>query len=877
MSTNAEAIEVFKGMIQEKLPKYKTLDQTIEAIKREMEVISGGLSPEAADQLREAGSLMHQEQSLVEENLYLVQPSLLDSEEEMEEWYRPSLTSGQHWPALKNWFFHGKEWNRNTIDSIDSQSSNIVARLGNPKSNDSQRMGLILGHVQSGKTANMTAVIAKAADAGYNLVIVLAGVTNKLRSQTQGRLEQDLTSHNHALWVLETRSGEEEDFDTPASGKLTIPGGREVRLIVIKKVASRLEALYRTISDTPPGVLRKYRVLVIDDECDQASVNTSATGMTTINERIRRIIDGFPAVSYVGYTATPFANVFIDPHGGIEKGLRDLYPRHFIYALPKPKEYFGLEEVFGKDPLDAEKETRDEAGLDLIRSIPACEHDRLITTRRNEKDTFQPEVTASLRDALHWFIASCIIRETRGQQGMHMSMLVHTSAFIEQHSRMESAIKNYLRSTPSEVLADRVLALVEAEQKLARDALEAYGEPWPSAEEIARQVPAMNDRLEVIVENSESLNRMNFDRDKPARFIVIGGAVLARGLTLEGLSASFFMRTTTRQYDSLMQMGRWFGFRPGYEDLLRLWTTDELAANFRALARIEEEVREDIEVYSEKQCTPLDLAVRVRRIPGMAITSAGKMGAAEVTGISYEGRHLQTFRFDHKNEEVVQENLKAAARLIEKVGKESFSRKARGLLAENIPAHRIRSFLSKYSISDRHIDLQQGYLIRFMDSAEERWGHWNLGIIQPRSSGRTLGSRYAELSGLKTIQRARLRSLVDGQADIKALMSRLDILLDAGTEPEDASKMSWAQLKMHRPQCPLLLLYFIDAESPPRRVGGGRVSLDAVDDLVGIGLVFPGEPNTEGGVHFSVTLEQPSAEELEELDQEEASLLEHQQ
>lgn len=875
MSSNAKAIEVFKGMIRDKLKlsKYQTVDRCIKAIKDEAP--QGGLSPEAESQLIEAAELVQLEWPPIE-FLYREEIPLLESEEELEKWYRGPFPSDWNWPALRDWLSQGKGWQPDTIKSIDRHSSYIVARLGNPASDTFKRLGLILGYVQSGKTASMTAVIAKAADAGYNLVIVLAGMTNKLRHQTQGRLEQDLTNHSPAPWILETGSGVDEDFDLPASGVLAIPRGKEVRLIVIKKVASRLRALHKTIRNTPSAVLRKYRVLLIDDECDQASINTAASGMTTINERIRRIIDEFPAVSYVGYTATPFANVFIDPHEGVGGGLSDLYPRHFIYALPKPEGYFGLEEVFGRAPLDAEEETHEETGLDLIRSIPVCEHGYLITTRRNEKHTFQPEVTASLRDALHWFIASCIIREARGQQDMHMSMLVHTSAFIEQHERMADAIRDYLHSTSPETLAAQVSALIEAEQELTRDALEIYGHPWPSTEEIARQVPAMNDRLKIIVENSESLSRMEFE-GAPARYIVIGGAVLARGLTLEGLSTSFFMRTTTKQYDTLLQMGRWFGFRPGYEDLLRLWTTDELAANFRALARIEEEVREDIEIYSEKQCTPLDLAVRVRRIPGMAITSAGKMGAAEATGISYEGRHLQTFRFDHRNEEVVQGNLQATARLIEEVGKENFLRRDRGLLAENIPTHRIRSFLSRYSISEKHIDLRQEYLTCFIDSALERWSHWNLGIIQPESSVKVLASRHAGLSGLKTIRRARLRSLVDGHADIKALMSRLDILLDAETEPEGVSGMNWAELKMHRPECPLLLLYFIDAESPPKIARGGRISLDAVDDLVGIGLVFPGEPSMEGGIHFSVTLERPSADELEDLDQEEASLLERQQ
>ncbi|MCE8471380.1 endonuclease, partial [Rhodovulum sulfidophilum] len=265
-----------------------------------------------------------------------------------------------------------KGWEPDTVRSLDDASSEVVSLLGNPNEETFACRGLVVGYVQSGKTANMTAVMAKAVDAGYNLAIVLGGVTNKLRQQTQDRFERDVLRYR-SRWQLYTTS--DRDFVQPANGGFTMPAEGHAQLVVMKKEGSRLKQLRRTIDRTPAAIMRKLKVLLIDDECDQASVNSSRGefDMTRINEEIRRVLKALPAVSYVGYTATPFANVFINPYPhGVGEDLDDLYPRDFITALERPSGYFGAHEVFGSDSDDDDSRERD-----MIRILSEDEPDQL--------------------------------------------------------------------------------------------------------------------------------------------------------------------------------------------------------------------------------------------------------------------------------------------------------------------------------------------------------------------------------------------------------------------------------------------------------------------------------------------------------------------
>lgn len=852
-------VEQFVREIRQKLPTHGSPESAASAYRQSIVTVFGSFPSEMEASLSKALEIVEstlQSVEIIRRNS-LVKPR--------ERWYLGPGATDLHWPALEGYLGNEKRWDRHAIVSIDESSSEVVSLLANPTHEQFRCKGLVLGYVQSGKTANMTAVIAKAVDAGYNLIVLLGGVTNKLRAQTQRRVEGDIVERHRHLWQLYTTADDDGDFARPANGQFTMPVPGRAQLVVMKKEANRLDAFRRTVERTPTKVLKSLKTLIIDDECDQASVDASTkeNSPTRINEGIRKIIRALPAVSYVGYTATPFANVFINPHES-----DDLYPEDFITDLPRPKDYFGTREVFGFDPDDADEDEGASAGKDMIRKIPNEEVSKLRPAGSKTQATFVPDITAELEKALLWFLISSALRRRRGQSGSHMTMLVHTSPNISQHTRMADAIRTWLTLCAVELKNQKGAAwnrLVDVwNDETDRVPLANEDEHSLMPSELGQWLNEVLEGLEVAVENGISAERLDYTNEART-YIVVGGSVLARGLTLEGLSVSFFLRTS-QQYDTLLQMGRWFGYRFGYADLPRLWTTSDLALNFRALARIEDEIRQDIAKYREiKGATPLDLAVRVRQIPGLAITSKAKMRHAYRTSISFEGKHVQTIRFDHRQERVVADNWTAAETLVDEAkskGKFDSGKK----LFTDVPLGVVRKFLREYGICEQHMDLRKDMLLDYLDKAAERLASWNVAVVGTEN-GRHSARRLGFLGTVSTNRRSKLAES-DEYADIKALMSKRDILVDADVAGVSKTD-SWSALKLSRPAVPLLLLYPIEAESrpsarsAPRNGAPTRVALDAVGDLMGLGIVFPGSLDRSGG-YFSVELDIPTPEQLED-------------
>ncbi|MDW8260954.1 MAG: Z1 domain-containing protein [Phycisphaerales bacterium] len=798
-----------------------------------------------------------------------------------EKWYGGPRPGDCHWPSLRDYLRSAKSWREEDIEALDRSSTEVVSLLGNPGQSRFDVRGLVVGHVQSGKTANLTAVIAKAADAGYNFIIVLAGLTNALRYQTQERLHSDLVERHPHLWEIFSPRELWADFSWHRPDGLPMPGDT-TRLLVVKKNRAPLGHLKRLIRNTLPIVREKTKVLVIDDECDQASVNAAggAGDITAINRRIREILALLPAVSYVGYTATPFANVLINPY--VEEGqLDDLYPRDFITSLPAPPHYFGAARLFGMPPADPANPTPEEEGLDMIRNIPDEDENRLQPAHRGNRDGFSPAMPESLENALLYFLAACAARRIRGQQNAHMTMLVHTSPYIVLHEKVARLISSWLEnhrdalSRPDSELAGRLAGLWESEQN--RVPPESVGADRISPSRIRGEIARVLDQVEVVVENSRSLERIDYS-GQPRTYIVVGGTVLSRGLTLEGLTVSYFLRSAN-QYDTLLQMGRWFGYRPGYEDLPRIWTSEELKLKFRALAGIEDEIRAEIDQYKKQQLTPKDLAVRIRTLPGMAVTAPNKMRAAQVVSISFWGTHRQTFRFQHRDADVLDANWQTAAELVNRCEKKQLRDPgSRNRLWRDVPLEVVLDFLTGFLPHPTHADLSAEVLAKFVEETDDRrLEFWNVVLVEPEQgapSERELGV----LGRVRTVRRSRLAG-DETMADIKALMSRRDLLLDC---PEDtrqpgqpASDEDWESLKQFRRKVvgdkPLLLLYAIDRNSRPERPCHTRAPLDAVRDVLGYGIVFPGSV-TEGGKYVSVRLRPLLIEDLEAAEEEEMEL-----
>lgn len=862
----------FAKHIRDKLHRIGSIEEATKEWQAELEAL-GAWSGENEAALAEAKAIVEAEyrpiENLTRHSVIKVRPK----------WYSGPKEFHRHWPSLKTYLLERKKWQKGTVDSIDDLSNEIVSQLDDPSQGEFSCRGLVVGYVQSGKTANMTAVIAKAVDSGYNMVFVLAGLTNKLRQQTQRRLESDIMDTNPTLWHKLTKSDMDGDFQGLSHGGfIHIPD--RAQLAVVKKNVAPLRRFLETIKKTVSAELRHFRVLIIDDECDQASVNSASreTDMTRINEQIREILKALPAVSYVGYTATPFANVLINPYADATERLDDLYPKDFITALPTPEGYFGTEKLFGRPPKNADAPESEEDGLDMIRPISKIDEALVQPPSAKERETFVPVMAESLKKAVLYFLATCAARRFRGQSDEHMTMLVHTSSYVSMHDRVAGIIESWVAHIEPSLKSRSG----EAFELLRKTWLQESGrlpesitpEPPVTVEQLAPYIPEVLNELSVPIENGASDDRIDYSGD-PKTYIVVGGTVLARGLTLEGLCVSYFLRSSN-QYDTLLQMGRWFGYRFGYEDLPRIWMTESLQLSFRALAGIEAEIREDIDQYcGDNNTTPMDFAVRIRTIPGLAITARSKMRHATSCDVSYWGRHIQTIRFPRLAGEILKRNWQACSTLVASAEGLGLTRQvgARNLM-ENVPKKTISLFLRDYVISDSHRDLSSEMLLGFLGLEDERLSLWNVVLMQP-SRGAPCNLPLGSRENLKLYSRTRLRNVPEEIGDVKALMSKRDIVADcADLLPGDTPlSEDWQELKRQRESIvgekPLLLLYPIDKNSEPSSSAlKSRENLDAAEHVLGFGMIFPGS-KSYAGKYVSVDLQPISAEELDNIEQEE--------
>ncbi len=785
------------------------------------------------------------------------------SAEGRESWYLgPDLERDLYWPTLRRLLIDDG-WDGESLQSLDEASTKVLSMLEHPGTGQFNTKGMVLGYVQSGKTTNFTAVIAKAADAGYRLFIVLSGIHDGLRRQTQDRLDEQLFLPNQGNWFQLTTA--ETDFSPNTNVNAILGGGGAVLsddrkvLCVVKKNSTRLKNLHRWLDEAFEGTKRACPTLIIDDEADQASVNTarSENNPTVINQRIRDILSTLPRSAYVGYTATPFANVLIDPS---EEA--DLYPRDFIIDLPRPTNYVGPETIFGREPLRHDEDSSESDGLDMIRFVEDYELESL-RPKGNNLDDFTPAITPSLKSALRYFLLSTAARRARGAGNKHATMLVHTSMRVHAHAEIRRLIAAELSRTEERLSAGDELLIAELREQW-EDETERVTVPDLAPigfEDVLAHLDEVLTQARTVMDNSQSEDRLNYG-DEPTVAIAVGGNTLSRGLTLEGLCVSFFVRTSNA-YDTLLQMGRWFGYRKGYSDLPRIWMTREMAGWFRHLATVEREIRYDIERYEAEHLTPMHFGVKIATHPQLAITSASKMRAAVDAMVSYSGRRLQTIRFRHKDEKWLEANAGAARTLVGGAiadgGVPEHRDRHEGVtLIRDVDSRRICDFLAEYQFSASALDLNSQAMIGYIEE-QNRVGE--LTRFTVAVMGRSTASDEESISfspevSAVPIVRSKLKGVQGDEADIKALMSRHDRAVDLGLDLSEFEKLDNAQLARLRNSSSyggrgdgsgLLLLYPISRTSNPIRSGTRtREALDAVADVVGLGIVFPEAQTTEG-------------------------------
>ncbi|MFI9777163.1 Z1 domain-containing protein [Streptomyces sp. NPDC051956] len=787
-------------------------------------------------------------------------------------WYTGPRPGDRCWPALER-SLQDRGWGDASIKTLDESSSRVVSLLDHPREPAFSTRGLALGYVQSGKTTNFTAVMAKAADRGYKLFIVLSGIHNGLRRQTQARLVSELVEPNPDRWSQLTNL--DHDFVPPANAASFFGNSNRTRVLcVVKKNATVLRKLAQWLEGAS-SYLENCPALIIDDEADQATVATKS-----INPLILRIMAGLPRSAYIGYTASPFANLLIDPSA------KDLYPQDFIVNLPKPAGHFGTEVLFGRYALDGEDPSDIDDGHDMIRTVPWTDIGYVRPSTRAEVEGFTPEITETLRSAVLYFWLVVAARRVRGTGNPHNTMLIHTSVNTSVHNSFRAPLEE-LRGEVRDALDDPDLLdelRVLWEKETGRVAAEEFGETSVPFDALVTELPGVLGNCRIIMDNSSSQDRLDYENG-PLVAIAVGGNTLSRGLTLEGLSVSYFVRAVSA-YDTLLQMGRWFGFRNGYADLPRIWMTDELAEWFRHLATVETEMRRDIDVYLHNPNeNPLTFAVRLRTHPSLQVTAAAKMKSAVKAASSYGGARVQTHCF-RTDAPWLHQNLAAARDLVSQItsnnaiAKEDRSSEG-NIIFRGVPHDVVLNFLGDYQFHEgsgeksaklareNNAKLIAEYIQKRVRSAGAL-RRWNVALIgrPPKNSDDDL--EFAPGVAVGRVVRAKLATGSQGFADIKTLMSRKDAGIDLDG---NVSAMTEHQLRDARrvqlPTTGLLTLYPIDRYSEPVPAKKQRQPLDAEEHVIGVGLVFPEPDGPDSAVEPEYISADLSGVQLEEFEEEE--------
>lgn len=684
------------------------------------------------------------------------------------------------------------------INDLDDFTDKILDKCYNPKESGSwDRRGMVVGHVQSGKTSNYVGLINKATDAGYKVIIVIAGTISSLRRQTQERIDEGYIGKSSSAYInnygenkiigvgkykVDTdiysltssfyRTGDEGDFNQGIANRLNIPIGKNPVVFVIKKNKSILENLIdwfskdsniRVVNGQPK--LFDVPALIIDDEADAASVNATKdiNDIKAINKLIRTLLNVFDQNTFVGYTATPYANLFIpqdfnDELTTVVKGKtyfigEDLFPKDFIINIIAPKNYIGAAKIFGlENPITGESHEP----LNVFRVIDDYDPPFFKTINKNNKDDLPEYLPESLETALKSFILTCAIRRLRGHEKKHNSMLVHVALYVKWIDRVALLVNERMKDFKNYISGNDSQFLKELEELFINDFL-------PTTENVIENIDYKDSRIELHnwenvkaelkkaaskidvravhgTRSTTNLEYHNIDEIDYSRYeeglsvIAVGGGRLARGITLEGLSTSYYLRTT-RMYDSLMQMGRWFGYRPGYVDLCRLYTTETIYEWFNHITMATEEMRYDFDEMTTRNLKPKDFTLKVRNHHGLlAITSVAKLFWAKDITMSFSGSNPQTYLLfkDHKS---IQNNFNNLNNLFERLGFPKDEniitkrKKVRYLLYRNVQVDLLTDFIENYKINIPSINNQviSDYIKNQNTSNNIR--EWNICIV----------------------------------------------------------------------------------------------------------------------------------------------------
>ena len=847
---------------------------------------------EIRDQVRKLWQQEHKQQTI-----FRRVPSILEAETGPRSWFQEyDPARGYHWPRLRSHLITYKGYSLQRISSLDDASDLILSRLESPSRKEPSHFriqGLVLGRVQSGKTGNYTALIAKAVDAGYMLVIVLAGIHNQLRLQTQQRLTDELGLADSPTgigipsqgngWSTITESHLYGDF---RSGSIQATSLGEIPTVaVIKKNATVLRRFLNWIKERPRQA--NLPVLIIDDEADQASINMGGNREvpvrelfdlapddiqteynyieeiepSTINGLVRSLIKEFDRVSYVAYTATPFANVLIDPVGEDYEAGESLYPRDFIVSLPTADEYIGAKQLF-----EYTTDEDNQYGLDVISIVPDLDAFYL-----NLPQYDSDYIKESLETALLDFILSSAAKDYReihtnqADNFTPSTMLIHTSTRTKAQRQLGELIRkevNYLRN-----------AWRYDSGEDYKNTEDKYRNRWNNEFQLRNKATAdlefvhikpYIDRMfkypiPVCVFNSKTEDKLDYQSRPGQKIIVIGGNRLSRGITLEGLLVSYFTRGG-KNYDTVMQAGRWFGYRSGYADLTRLWTTKETYRHFRHLAIVEEDLREQLEVFERLGKSPRDVSPLIIGHPDLNVTAPNRMGVGQEYQANYAGQFIQSVRLFLQNTDILHANLDATKRFLQTLGIDKDDKEDnlwRGVQWQNVV-----EYISNFKVPDEATNFRPHRLedyIRRQAVVNNELTEWCIALIIPSRLNEKIGTidLGGTLGKVSALSRSRLRADPDSVGVLANPPKNNAAAGDQarGLTPVQITKAydDWQSGKFtgfgsalryqRRPTEGLLCIYPISKYSKARKSNKNRQDLFEDPDkgvpVIGLSLLFP--------------------------------------
>ena len=804
---------------------------------------------------------------------------------------------------------------KESVGEIERTTIRILRRLSDDTREQGPVKGLVIGNVQSGKTANMAALMAMAADWGWNMFIVLSGTIESLRIQTQTRLFSDLNQQGTLLWRVLEHPAKNVTLSDKAQSLHFDLHSHERYFTVCLKNATRLAKLIQWLQ-ADPNTQKQMKVIVIDDEADQAGINTGKIEaeerkrinklicalVNGENEKARKISSQYLAMNYIGYTATPYANILN------EAGRESIYPRNFITTLGVSKEYFGPQQIFG---YASECEETNFEGLNIVRTISQDE----LSEIRMIHEGSASKAPDSLVDAIVWFLCGVACQRIWGYK-KPISMLIHTSQKTAHHERIASVVRNWLEKTECRNIINRARQVWEQETSALsaerfREEYPQYGNPdsainqYPDFEEISQELKYLLESgvspislgddneltytsgIHLCIDNCTNTGitsdgyhvRLAYpESDKmpsPApAFIVIGGATLSRGLTIEGLISTYFLRSVG-QADTLMQMGRWFGYRKKYELLPRLWITTKTKEQFEFIAALDQELRDEIQYMDINGRSPADYGPKVKNSPKVSfirITAKNRMQSATESEMDYSGASNQTYLFDN-DEDILEKNIKETNRFLQQIdkyggrrGTEKYNKDT--CIWRGVPFTEIRRFVEKFRFQNRlgvFNDIRP--LMEWLDkeTSNHNLDAWNV-LVAGKEDNKNGEWRLPNGEVINKVSRTRkvprneyddkilnigvLRKPTDLLADIE-LNKILDLKVRNEVEEYIKSGETKGAMairdKAGLETTPQLLIYRVDKDSKvanrTQKVDAAtrtRMDLEAEEDLIGICLYVPG-------------------------------------